>query len=133
MRLASDRRADAGPLAAIEGGLLVAHGERALVVAGDLPWVSPSLLRRLLRALDGADADVAAAVDATATGTGRRPEPLLAAYRRDRALAAASSLLDDGERRATALLEQLVVAPVPDTTGSSRNVNEPRDLVGGRR
>lgn len=128
-RVAIDRRADAGPLAAIEAGLLTARGERAVVVAGDLPWVTPSLLRRLLQTLEG-DND---ALDAAAAMGGHGAEPLLAAYRRDRALAVASALLDAEKRRATVLLEGLRVAPVPDDSGATRNVNEPADLVGGRR
>jgi molybdopterin-guanine dinucleotide biosynthesis protein A len=123
-RVVTDGRPDAGPLAGMEAGLLEAAADRVLVVAGDLPWVEPELLRSLVGGLTGADAAMA---------EGRRgPEPLLAAYRRGQALAAATRLLDAGERRARALLHELTIATVADPGGSSRNVNEPADLLTGR-
>jgi molybdenum cofactor guanylyltransferase len=121
-RVVSDRRAGAGPLAGIEAGLLGASADRVLVVAGDLPWMQPSLLHALLDGLSEADAVVAVG--------GRGQEPLLAAYRRHPALAAATRLLDTGERRAKALLRELTVATVEDSGGSTLNVNEPADIVG---
>jgi molybdopterin-guanine dinucleotide biosynthesis protein A len=120
-RAVTDRRSDAGPLAGIEAGLLEASADQVLVVAGDLPWVEAGLLRSLVGGLAGADA-------AAAVGD-HGPEPLLAAYRRDPALAAATRLLDAGERRARALLDELTVTTVADSGGSTRNVNEPADLL----
>lgn len=123
VRVATDRRSDAGPLAAIEAGLLAATAGRALVVAGDLPWLDARLLRDLLAGLDG--------VDAVAADGGRGPEPLLAAYRRHPGLAAATRLLDAGERRARKLLEELGAITMPDAGPSTWNVNRPADVAGG--
>jgi molybdopterin-guanine dinucleotide biosynthesis protein A len=120
-RLALDRRADAGPLAGMEAGLLEASADHVLVVAGDLPWLDAGLLRALLARLDEAEAVAAEGRDG--------PEPLLAAYRRDPALDAATGLLDAGERRARALLDELSHVTVADTGASTRNVNEPADLL----
>jgi molybdopterin-guanine dinucleotide biosynthesis protein A len=125
VRIETDRRADAGPLAGIEAGLLASSADCALVAAGDLPWLEAGILRSLLDRLEGAEA---------AAAEGRHgPEPLLAAYRRDVALVAATRLLNAGERRARALLGELAVVRVADVRGASRNVNEPADLASSAR
>jgi molybdenum cofactor guanylyltransferase len=123
VRVAIDRRTDAGPLAGIEAGLLAATAGRVLVIAGDLPWLDAGLLRDLLDGLEGADA--------VAADGGHGPEPLLAAYRRGPGLAAATRLLDAGERRASNLLEELTLITMLDSGASTRNVNRPVDLAGG--
>lgn len=120
-REVADRRADTGPLAGIEAGLQAASTDRVLVVAGDLPWADAALLRSLLAGLS--------ATEAVAALGEHGPEPLLAAYRRDAALAATARLLDTGERRARRLLAELTVATVADPGRSTRNVNEPADLA----
>ena len=79
------------------------------------------MLRSLLAGLSAAEA--------VAADGGHGPEPLLAAYRRDAALAATARLLDAGERRARRLLAELTVATVADLGRSTRNVNEPADLA----
>ncbi|MGQ0608178.1 MAG: molybdenum cofactor guanylyltransferase [Chloroflexota bacterium] len=123
-RMVVDRRTDAGPLAGLEAGLVAARCERVIAVAGDMPWLEPALLRRLLAHLDRA------AADAVAVATDRGREPLLAAYRRSPALAAATLLLDAGERRLGSLLDRLRVTTVIDPAGRSAvNVNEPADLL----
>ncbi len=123
MRVAIDRRTDAGPLAGIEAGLLATTAGDVLVIAGDLPWLDASLMRDLLAGLEGADA--------VAADAGRGPEPLLAAYRRGPALVAATRLLDAGERRARKLLNELALVTMLDSGASTRNVNRPVDLAGG--
>ena len=121
VRVETDRRADAGPFAGIEAGLLAATADQVLVVAGDLPWVERGLLATLLAGL--------ATVDAVAADGEHGPEPLLAAYWREPARAATTRLLDAGERRARMLLAELTVMTVEDSTRSTRNVNEPADLA----
>lgn len=129
-RLVFDRLDDAGPLAGVEAALAGASGDLVLVVAGDMPWVEPAVLRVL----------VAAAREDTSAGAAalvwdRGPEPLLAVYRRD-VLPVASGLLDGGVRRMHALLEALRVAEVgearwreADPRGwAPRNVNTSDDL-----
>lgn len=123
VRVAIDRRTDAGPLAGIEAGLLAATASHVLVIAGDLPWLDAGLMRDLLAGLEGADA--------VAADGGHGPEPLLAAYRRGPGLAAATRLLDAGERRARKLLEELTVVTVLDSGPSTRNVNRLMDVADG--
>ncbi|HEY6608204.1 MAG TPA: molybdenum cofactor guanylyltransferase [Candidatus Limnocylindria bacterium] len=122
-RVEVDRLADAGPLAGLESGLAAASHELAVVVAADLPLLDARLLRHLVDMLAATDADVVAAA------TDRGPQPLLAAYRRDPALAAATRLLDAGERRMRALLEVLAVVEVVADVRATTNVNEPADLA----
>ena len=117
-----DRRLDAGPLAGFEAALQEAAHPIVVVVAADMPAVESHVLRRLISGLAGSR------VDAVAVATDRGPQPLLAAYRRAPTLAAATRLLDAGERRMTALLDSLDVRTLPDD-GSANNVNTPADLV----
>jgi molybdenum cofactor guanylyltransferase len=126
--LVVDRRTEVGPLAGVEAGLGAAVDELAIVVAADMPWLETSLLRLLVRQLADGSAD------AVAVATDRGPEPLLAAYRREPALEAATRLLDAGERRLGDLLGALKVESVADPTGrAARNVNELADLVAPHR
>ena len=97
-RVARDARSEAGPLAGVEAGLGAVRHDLAIVVATDMPLLVPALLRAVATACR--DVDVAMPV------RDGRPEPLLAAYRRA-AAAAATALLDAGERRPRALLERL--------------------------
>lgn len=123
VRVTVDRRADAGPLAGLEAGLAAASHELVVAVAADMPWLHARLLRQLVDRLAETDADVAAAA------TGHGAQPLLAAYRRDPALTAASRLLDAGERRMRALLGTLSVVEVEADVRATTNVNEPADLA----
>jgi molybdopterin-guanine dinucleotide biosynthesis protein A len=122
-RTVVDTRPDTGPLAGLEAALTAATHPLVVVVAADMPWVDAELLRRLLERLDETDAH------AVAVTTDRGPQPLLAAYRRDPALAAATRLLDSGERRMRALLDALVVEVADAPGGTAMNVNEPADLA----
>ncbi|MDX1578146.1 MAG: molybdenum cofactor guanylyltransferase, partial [Gemmatimonadota bacterium] len=88
VRLVTDPRPDLGPVAGLASGLAAAEGARAVVLAGDLPFVTPRLVDRLDRALREAG-DAQAAVPRL----DGRDQPLCAAYRRTVA-ARASRLLD---------------------------------------
>lgn len=123
VRVALDRRADAGPLAGMEAGLEASGHEFVLAVAADMPWLDARLLRALVNRLAETDADVAA------MATDRGPQPLLAAYRRTTALATATRLIDAGERRLRALLEALWVVEVEADVRAATNLNRPADLV----
>lgn len=132
-RLIPDTRPGEGPLAALEAGLTVATAPIALVIAGDMPWVEPLVLRLLTERLaDHPDADVACLAD----HQGPRPLPL--ALRREPILPLVTSLLDQGERRLRALVsDAIVVAPAEwrmvDPTGATlRDVDTPADLVVAR-
>jgi FdhD protein len=97
-----DLRPDHGPLAGIEVALANAPGDLVLVLAGDHPRAVTAVLRALVDLLRSQPEAMAAALDDGANG----PQPLVAAYRRA-ALATVRLLLDDGERRATRLLDHL--------------------------
>jgi molybdopterin-guanine dinucleotide biosynthesis protein A len=125
-RIAVDRRSDAGPLAGLEAGLLAAAHELTLVVAADMPWLEPDVLRRLIERLGQTDAD--AVVARTDLGS----QPLLAAYRRQAALSAATRLLDAGERRMRTLLTALRIELVDVPERVASNVNEPADIRADR-
>lgn len=96
-----DRRADAGPLAGVEAGLVEAGHPLVLVLAGDHPRAVPAVLAALLSRLAAAD-DLQAVV----LGTDDGPQPLVGAYRRA-GHPVVTRLLDRGERRARALLDEL--------------------------
>lgn len=98
VREARDLRADAGPLAGIEAGLLAARSPFAFVVACDMPRASARLAAALLLRCAGHDAAV--------PRVNGRAQPTCAAY----ALTAAGKIgayLDRGGRRATEALNDL--------------------------
>ena len=98
-----DLRPDQGPLAGIEAALARAAHDVVVVLAGDHPQASPTVLRALVDLLRAhPDATVAVLEDDPG------PQPLVAAYRRA-ALRTVRELLDAGERRATRLLDHLDV------------------------
>src|SRR5512141_1705706 len=79
-----DLRSDWGPLAGIEAALEVATSDWSLIVACDLPFVTPALFRRLVSHAQQSDAVVPVQSDS-------RPQPLCAAYRRATCLRAAQA------------------------------------------
>jgi len=88
-----------GPLAGIATALRVADGRPVIVLAWDMPFVSPELLIELRRR-------GSAGVDAVVPLHGGQREPLCAWYAAD-AAAVCRRLLESGERRAVALAENL--------------------------
>jgi molybdopterin-guanine dinucleotide biosynthesis protein A len=121
----------AGPVCALRGlcGALEASGAgRVLVVATDLPLVTPDLLLALM-AWPEADA----VVPRSAEG----PHPLCALYRREAALPAVRGLLAQGRLKLqgvldaldTAWLEPADVARVDPDGLALSNLNTPRDLA----
>ncbi len=121
---------DGGPLVGLAAGLAEARTGWALVVAGDMPGLSPVVLREMLRV---ASEEGAEAVSLLA-GTDLQPVPQVVSV--DPALRAATVLLDSGERSLRALLRTLDVAPVEerawralDPEGETlRDVDVPADL-----
>ncbi len=102
----SDARADAGPVAGIEAGLLATKlSDRAFVLACDMPHASAALGALLLRLCDGHDAAVPRVAG--------RAQPTCAAYSRT-AASKLTAYLDSGERRATEALDRLDVVFVDD-------------------
>ncbi|WP_276271395.1 molybdenum cofactor guanylyltransferase [Haloarcula litorea] len=104
VRFAVDERPDEGPLSGLAAGLAAVETEVAVVVACDMPLVTPELFGALLDGI-GERPDAEAAVPRTDGG----PEPLCAAYRTAPALGAARAALDDGSRSLRALLTRLDV------------------------
>ena len=115
----------AGALGALYTAVLTGAGTVVLVLAGDMPFVTPSLMSALI-ALDAADAKVPYA-------QGRR-HPLCAAYRR-RVAASFKARLDRGALRVTDAIGEIDVREITepelaelDPTGKLlMNVNTPDD------
>jgi molybdopterin-guanine dinucleotide biosynthesis protein A len=125
-----DARPGEGPLAALEAGLSTMTAPVIVVIAADMPWVEPAVLRLLVARLDEhPDADVACLADEAA------PRPLPIAIRRDPTLARLTPLLDEGERRLRSLLAGALVIPLADwlpfdpARATLRDVDVPADLV----
>lgn len=134
-RLLRDDEAYGGPLAALATALH-ALGTSVLLVAWDMPFLSPSLLGELRRIGERTGADAVA----PESGADGRVEPLCAWYA-PAAADAAAALLARGERSLRALLdavaaERLPLARVLDFGRPDRifhNVNAPADLAAAER
>jgi molybdenum cofactor guanylyltransferase len=119
-----------GPLAALSAALPNVPTPFALVAAGDMPELAPSVLLELLRV--GGEADV----DAVALQDGDRFRPLPVVLRLRRARPVAAGLVRSGERRLRALLDALRVAVIDEPTWRALDpdgrtlfdVDEPSDL-----
>ncbi|MCB0976542.1 MAG: molybdenum cofactor guanylyltransferase [Acidimicrobiales bacterium] len=123
-----------GPLVALEHGLHEVETELVLVLGGDHPRLSAGLLSLLVETLRSTAVGVVS--DAVVPRRDGRAEPLVACYRTAAALTAASRLVETGERRFMALLDQLDVRWLEDdawrqvdpTGGSFVDVDTPSDL-----
>lgn len=121
-----------GPLAAFATALPAVDAGWALVAAGDMPDLSPTVLLEMLRVAGEAP------VDAVALADGDRSRPLPCVVRSDTARDRVPGLLHAGERRFRALLDSLRVAVIDETTwtaldperGTLRDVDAPGDLLG---
>lgn len=129
VRVASDLLPGQGSLGGIYSALGHAGGA-ALVVAWDMPFVPPALLRDLLALGDDADAAV------PESGSRRGVEPLCAYY----GAACASAIerrLTSGDRRVISFFDDVRVARLPveevarhgDPEFMFMNVNTPEELV----
>jgi molybdenum cofactor guanylyltransferase len=114
-----------GPLGGILSVLQHDAAEWNLVVACDMPEISPRFLRGLLEAAERADAD--ALVPAGPSG---HLEPLCAVYHR-RSRQALYGAFADGIRKVTAAFTglRIEVFPVPELT-PFQNVNTPEEWAG---
>ena len=135
VRLAHDPVAFEGPLAGLAAGLAALDPaiDRVVVVAGDMPSLAPTVLRRLIEA-------IGPAADASLLDVHGEPVPLPMAVRAEIAAESARRLLDGGERRLRALPESLrteVIAEaawrLDDPHGASlRDIDREADLDVGR-
>jgi molybdopterin-guanine dinucleotide biosynthesis protein A len=136
-----DSREGKGPVQGIAAGLaaLAGKADAAFVSSTDMPFLHPAFIRRVLRALQEEDADVALPV---ARGY---PQPLAAAYRTSLAETAERLVKEDRLRPAflfaectvtrldDALLKQDPMLAVLDPElDSVLNVNEPADYEAAR-
>ena len=127
VQVVHDIVADAGPLGGIVTGLMAAGPGHHLVVACDMPFVDPRVLRLLLQLVAGHDAAVPI--------RNGRPEPTCAAYSHS-ALPHLHTLLDAQEWALHRALRGLDVVQVPEERlravdpelRSLANINTPDDL-----
>lgn len=126
-----DLHADCGPLGGIHAALRESHTDLNLMLAVDLPFVTPALLRFLTaRATESPQSTV------TVPRTGRGLQPLCAVYRREFAVSAEKAL-QAGRYKIDALFDpastQVVEENVLRSAGFSpelfRNLNTPDDLA----
>lgn len=128
-RVVTDEYPGHGVLAGVHAGLAAAQSDWALVVAGDMPFLNPVLLRAMLRLAQGADADV------IAPQWQGELEPLHALYRPAACVPAAKAALQRGQRRIIAFYPDVRVHVMPQTEvthldpegRSFFNVNTPED------
>ena len=131
VRVAHDPVAFEGPLAGLAAGLAALDPavDQVVVVAGDMPSLISAVLRRLLDA-------VASGADAAILGRDGDIPPVPLALRRRRALAAAGTLFDAGERRLRAVSQVLDAEVIPESTwrlddptaATLRDIDTPGDL-----
>lgn len=115
-----------GPLAAITAGLTTLPGDAAatVVLAADLPYVSPDTVTRLITALPEYDAAVLTDVDG-------RLQPLAAAYDSSAVREVLAALGDAANRPVHELLDQLRIVRVPDAY-AARDCDTPEELESAR-
>ncbi|HYN86313.1 MAG TPA: molybdenum cofactor guanylyltransferase [Pyrinomonadaceae bacterium] len=119
----------AGALGGLHAALAAARAEIIAVAPCDLPFLTGALYGRLV-SLAGEEADAVVPVQPDG-----RVQPLCALYRRRACLGTVARLLDAGERRPRALLDEVRTRLVPfqslaDLDGARlffRNVNTPED------
>lgn len=118
-----DAVADAGPLAGIRAGFAISAADALLVVAGDMPYLRASLLRRLRTAYEANRTIVVASTP------DERLQPLCAVYPRT-LLPEIDFVLGDHRRAVHALLSSGGRVTVVDAPADYlRNVNSRLDLL----
>lgn len=118
-----------GPLMGLYSGLSAVRFDLALMVACDMPFLSPDLMRRLIELAPGFDVVIPRSEDGL--------HPLHALYRRSTCAPAIAAAIAAGQRRMIAFHPQVRVRQVDeaelsafDPTGFAlMNVNSPADLA----
>lgn len=126
--LIGDRQLGQGPLYGLQTALEAAGRPYVLLIACDLPFVEPALLRALV--------DLRASADAIVPVWNGYHQTMCAVYRTDRCLEVVRQLLSAGERRMGAIVEAVDTHLLPaervalcDPQGRSFfSVNTPADL-----
>lgn len=106
IRLVEDRAAGRGPLEGIASGLAFAKFKWSFVCACDMPFLSPDVIQMLWKGGDQSASVILPRI-------GGYLEPLHAFYSL-RALSAARSLLDRGERKISTLYDEVPVSIVEE-------------------
>jgi molybdopterin-guanine dinucleotide biosynthesis protein A len=122
-----------GALGGIHAALTACRSEWAVIVACDLPLISPDLLARLWQFADGAEGEDLDAI--VPIQPDERPQPLCALYRRESCLAASGQLISEGEHKPRTLLAQVrtrwvafnELSDLPGAADFFLNVNTPDD------
>ena len=121
-----------GPLMGLYSGLKAATRELVVLLACDMPFLSPALIRHLLSLTPNVDVVIP---------RGRKGlHPLHAVYRRSTCLPATAAALARGERRMVAFFDAVRVREVEERSLRSfdplglalTNVNTPEDLAAAR-
>ena len=126
--MASDEVPGAGALPGLRTALRAARGVFVVLVACDIPFVSPALLRLLIERVQEADVAVPVWED--------RFQPLCAVYRRETVLQAVEDALAAGKKRMISFFEDVRVVEVNsaeiahhDPDGLTFfNINTPEEL-----
>jgi molybdopterin-guanine dinucleotide biosynthesis protein A len=133
VRVIPDLIAEAGPLGGLYTGLLDAACDWVLILACDLPFITPALLQRL-----AAECGTGHEIDAVVPRSARGLEPLCAVYTR-RCAAAARARIDRGALQVAQLLDDVRVRELgPDALAAYddgslfENVNTPHDHARAR-
>jgi molybdopterin-guanine dinucleotide biosynthesis protein A len=118
IRFVRDPEAYGGPLVGLAAALAMASGVRAIVVAGDMPRLRPTVLQAMLEALESptTDANAKAVPEAIVITSDGQARPLPVALRIDAARRAASETLGAGERSLRAMLARLTVRELDPET-----------------
>jgi len=130
VRVVRDPTADQGPLVALASALGGVTTEWALLVGGDMPDIKPALLRAMSERARASTADVVALADKDEAW------PMPALFRVSVARAAAARLVEAGERRLRAMVNELSAENLDeqwwsqhDPAGSwRRDIDRPSDL-----
>jgi molybdopterin-guanine dinucleotide biosynthesis protein A len=130
-RTVRDTNEDIGPLAGIVAGLTACTTDWLIVVAGDMPHISGSLVDRMIEiAVLSRDPHTSDSIDAVGIRLDSRPEPLLCVLHK-RVLPAIAQRIAAGDYKASRLLthDASRVCWIDDADPEAlRNVNAPEDL-----
>lgn len=110
-----------GPLGGVYTALCVSQREWNLIVACDMPGISPELLRALLDRADGSSE-----MAVLASGPDRHPEPLCGVYHRD-CLPVVLAAIRDKRLKMMDLAKELQAGTVPVDTAALLNLNTPSE------
>ncbi len=110
-----------GPASGIYTALRISETDWNLVVACDMPSVSPGILRELLSRAETAQRNCVAA-----TGSYGQPEPLCAVYHR-RCLPAVTNAIRDKRLRMRDLIKEIGAVWMPVDVSALANVNTPAE------